>query len=308
MTEIAQDTSAEAQRQALARIIETIKAGGCSKDTQLRISISSGEADIKYLTLPALPDDELESAVQLRVDAETAAVSGSASTQYFIADRRPMGARAVLVMLSSEKLDPLVDFCRGLDFPLDGVEVEATSFFTCVRSGHESDGCAAVLDLRNQGAALHIFGEISPSFSRVLPDPGLTYTESMTRSSPETEDDRGNAPPLPMDVLPAVSNPERGDGPSWRSRLGIRSLGKEIHDTLQYLENEVGGSPVVELVLAGDQSGTDLLPSELSRVLGLPVRPLGLPSFLSRGGDAEVDPRVYGIALGTAYGAFLDGS
>lgn len=305
VTQSARDTSTEAQREALADLLEAFKSGSGTKDTQLRVSIRGDEATIKYLAIPPLPDDELEDAVQLRVDVETAAASEPSSTQHFIADRNPMGIRVILVMLSSEKLDSLVQFCRYLEFPLDGVEVEAISYFTCACFEQISEGCVAVLDLRENGSALHVFGEFSPSLSRVLPDVGYERSSAADEASTEAgeENDVESTPRPGFASGPAVAADQAGA--ARLSRLAIRSLGKEISDTLQYLEYELGGSPVGKLILAGERSGEKQIVPELKAVLGLPVEPLGIPAFL-RGVETEVDPRLFGIALGTAYGGLQD--
>jgi hypothetical protein len=88
------------------------------------------------------------------------------------------------------------------------------------------------------------------------------------------------------------------------SSLSIRSLAREIHDTLQYLEFELRGSEVAKLILAGDLSRQEGLERRLRLSLGIMAEPLRLPSFLSADTAASMDPRLFGIALGASYGAF----
>jgi Tfp pilus assembly PilM family ATPase len=278
--------------------------------------MSTSEATVKYLTLPHLLDDELENAIKLQVDAETAGSPYPLSAQHFIADRNAAGVRVGLVLFPKQTLHSLVEFCRSLETPLDGIEVEAASYFTtCTSSEQIPDTGAAVLDLRGDAFNLHVLGKLSPAFSRSVP------VSSVWNAKPQEVAHAGAEPPVQgipspghptgtrTPVAPGRPDAQVGVSPSPArtcafSALGIRSLAKEIHDTLQYLEFELRGSQVTKLILAGDMSRQDGLDRRLGLALGISVEALRLPSFLSPEAAGGTDPRLFGIALGASYGAF----
>jgi Tfp pilus assembly PilM family ATPase len=317
VTEVAQDTSYEARQDALFRAIGAIKAKTGMKNTQFRISISNSDATVKYLSFPHLLEEELENAIKLQVDSETAASPYPLTAQHFIADRTASGVRVTLVLFPKERLNALVEFCRHLESPLDGVEVEASSYCTtCISSEQIPDTGAVVLDLRADAFNLHVLGRTSPVFSRVIPNSsvwnGKPRNGSVVAGETVVQGSTGQGP-LPTTAAPGTPKVEGsgagGVGPSSPmsysfSSLSIRSLAREIHDTLQYLEFELRGSEVAKLILAGDLSRQEGLERRLRLSLGIMAEPLRLPSFLSADTAASMDPRLFGIALGASYGAF----
>lgn len=252
--------------EAMTAALRQLWKEGRFRSRSVTIGLANHQTVARQLTLPALNDRDLRSAVTFELEDQIPFATEECLIDHLVVehldgeDGTPKGTRVLAVATLRSSIEQVVAVCRGARLRVRAADPTPFALIRATAPLLHSDAPTAVVQVNEGSLALVVHRDGIPSFARVV----MVSGEAASAMSGELEEE--------LERIEQFRRSADGTAASPVALPGERSdpMVETIRATLEYYAIQAGAVPIERLALVGDERVARLHP-QLSRVLDLPV-------------------------------------
>lgn len=283
----------ETRKKEIQAALEEISRSGAGSGTEVVYAFNSPQSFVRELSLPKIPQREIEQAIQIQIKKELPFPAEDANVAFQIAEvRRPEEGGRISVIasaVSQKTLDQELAYLKQSGWePRDIVHTPFSARRFSVLAGLPSGDVVALIDLGASFTELNIYENFRLRFARKINIGGRDITESLAHPQaleraglPAMEPHQIEALKRKRGLIP--SHPEDGAYPDFQpmqflsiARPHLEAIQNEILRSFNYFAEQFHGKTVKQVYLLGGGALLKGLREFLEKRLQVPVAPLVL--------------------------------
>jgi type IV pilus assembly protein PilM len=287
--------------------LENLLKAGKVKGREAAAAITGPSLIFRYLTLPQMPEKDLDEAVRWEIRKEIAIPASELVTDFVVSGHggAPEGGKQSVIAFAARKGDAngIIKIFREAGLELKVINVIPTALLAVFNENNDWDAGSnyAMLEMGETSSMLAILKDRRLAFTREITFGGKDLTRSVAGALNLTEPEAEEYKETHGLNIPS------GDAPKLRDSLNpiIERLCSEIHRSIDYYQAQFRGGALGQVFLSGGTACLKGIDDYISETLGLacfvhdPFKKIQIPSRIDQKRLRAVSPSL-NVATGLA--------